>query len=355
MASNPNIVPLSIRNRRQKLIDDGQAEVLPPVTDEEDEDGTIVNIDAALAEMEPAAPAESAVPLEPAAPSEPVTPAAPVAQTPAEPAAPAEPFSFNWDDFASDPADAAPAQAPAPAPAQGATGLSRADVDEIVAPLLAEIAQLKAAPPLTTALAETNLTDSEREAYSEGVPVMQKVARAEIAAVMAQMEARFSALENSFDSRVQGVSDTVAHLSGRTYEQQRAAAVPDMDALIAAPAFRNFLATTIPFSGGVTVRSRLAQANSARDVAVIKALFDEFRPKANIAADPALANMQQPGGGSSAAASPAAPAKKRRLAWSKRGQAHREYLAGRMTEEKFNQVKALYATADAEGLIDYDK
>lgn len=358
---NPNIVPLAVRNRRQKLVDAGQDTVVAPVDADEDEDGTVTNIEALLeAPAAPSAPSEPVTP--PAAPSEPAAAAAPAEPVtppaPAEPAAPSEPaFTFNWDDFTVDEGSPAGApSAPAAPTAPAVVGLSREEVDALIAPLLTEIANLKAAPPLSTALSEVNLTTEEREAYSEGVPVIQKVARAEIAAVLSQFESRFAALEQSFDSRVKGVSDTVAQLSGRTYEQQRAAAVPDMDALIASPSFRQFLATTIPFSGGTTVRSRLAQANNDRDVAVIKSLFDEFRQQSNGAANPALANMQQPGGGSSTpSAASEAPVKKRRLAWSKRGAAHREFMAGRMSAEKFEQVKALYAQADADGMIDYDK
>lgn len=357
-----NLVPAAIAARRATL---------PPQT----------NPDLAPPAPQLAPPVQPALEATPPATPDPVGThallndpalAAFLAQPPAQPVAPAAPPAQPTVDGAMDPAPQPvqpPAQhlsfselfdAPPPAAVTPESGTA-AELAELRNQIATMTTMLQNRPAVTSAPATVDvaLTDEERHTYGQSLPIIQRVVEAHTNAARAELTALIESVRAEVNDALGGVQTGVGEFRRNSYTQQLRVSVPDIDQLTNHPSFQSFLAQPVPYSGGATIKQRLADGHRASDLAKVVEIMNDFRRAVAGSADvpvvPPMSAMAQPS--TSAAPAPAAPTAagpQTMLPWSKRQLAYREYRAGRMSSQDFDKIDAAYRVADANKLVDFN-
>lgn len=294
-------------------------------------------IAAFLQEAEPA-PAPTNAPVGPtfAMPTEPVQPVQPV-----------QPVATSFQDLF------APVQTPESQPAQQ-------QESEQVAGLRQQIEQLTGMLQNRSQPGgvQYDLSDDERSTFSESLPVIERVARAHAEAAVGAVLDRLDAIEEALDTSVQQVNSRFEQAQHQGYSQQLRTQLPDIDTLTSHPHFQAYMAQEVPYSGGRILKDVLGTAHRKGDLPTVVSIMTEFRTRAaGVTPEGAAQDALVQPATSIAPVAPSAeqqPLQKQKLPWSKRQHAHREFRAGRLTQEKFNRIDQAYRNAEAQSLVDYD-
>jgi hypothetical protein len=296
-------------------------------------------------------------------------PAQPAAQTPvqsvAPPAAPvAQPVA---------PPVAQPAVQP---PAQPASGPVPASTDATVQALLRQNQQLldrlaaqsrpepadapeKPEPDFVPRIERLNVSAAERDTFGPAESYIRALAREEVLAALEQLVPEFNKVRQRTAKLEKDLDKRVGSVTQQTFSQALYAAVPDFDALVADAAFNAYLDKPLPYQPGRTIRSLLAEAYRAQDVATIRANVDLFRRQAApasayVAPDPsALVHPVVAGGGQPAV--PVQAPTPEILTASQRMADYSSYRSGKMPHDQWMQRQALYDKAMIEGRFDPNK
>lgn len=232
---------------------------------------------------------------------------------------------------------------------------------------VAEVPATPGAAPAPAAVARIDatgaeLTPEEREEYSEAEPIITKVVKREMAAalngIFDGLEARIKALEGGI-SNVSQLSERVAKNEAQEFVDKVKKTVGNFDAVVNHEHWKAFQQAPFPGTGG-TYAQALATAHHARNLDDMKYIFDTFTAKyigapgatnTNADSGPNYAGIT-PGG--SAASGTVVGEKKEILKMSDRRKASEDFLKGRITQEKLDEVKKAFTKADAEGRVDYN-
>lgn len=299
----------------------------------------------------------------------------------AEPApAPAPNVSADIDDtIFDDPGQNVPSHAPQPSPQdaqweqryrslQGMFDAKNAQIDLLKQRLEALEAAAKAPPaptvmlPPAPAAVQFSLPDvpaitAEQQAtYANAIPVVRRLAADLLSETLGPVLARIAQLEGQVaqvDQATQTTQSAVAGVADSSFKAALRAAVPDLGAISKMPAFTAFLATPVPYSGGLTVRDRLKAAYDARNIPMIVSIIGDYRAsKPAVGQTPTPAHFQQPGGQGGQPPATPEPQAKPKLPWSAREEASVKFRKKQISAAEMQQISALYEQAAKEGRID---
>jgi hypothetical protein len=225
---------------------------------------------------------------------------------------------------------------------------------------LAAMTELLQNRPAPSELAQVDIVISaeEQDTYGESLPLIRRVAEAHVAVVRAELTTALDGLRAEVQQALSGLQSGVGEFRKDSYTQQLRVSVPDIDQLTNHPQFQQFLAQPVPYSGGETVKSRLAAAHRGSELPKVIEIMKDFRAavagSTGVPVVPDITAMSVPAT-STAPAAPASaqPENVRKLPWSKRQEAYREHRAGRMTAADFQKIDQAYRSADAKQMVDF--
>lgn len=227
-------------------------------------------------------------------------------------------------------------------------GLAEARAAAIAAAQPASPAQ-SAAPEYDPA--QDALSAEEMVAYKESLPVIEKLARQAAMRVQQQMGSSLQQLQQenlALRQQMEQVSGLAHSADEKALMHTVRSAVPDADTITKTPAWKQYLDTRAPFSGGRAVRDVLEYAVKNRDAETIAEHLSAFKASHNISAPPPVAVA--PG----RTAAPAAvgldvPQQRRGISNSALDEAMAKAQAGKLSKEAYDNMLAQTFSAIASG------
>lgn len=204
---------------------------------------------------------------------------------------------------------------------------------------------------------ETSLTPEENEAYAESLPVVQKVARKVAAEQASKYETKIADLEARLadaTKNVESVATAVQRMSQEDYLNAVRVQVPDMDNLVSTPDWDNFIQQPVSEFSARSISEELKEAVGKRDVALTVRILSRFQTAQADEAPTPPDHRVVPTGSQAKPESGKGGGRKSVLKFSEKTKALQDFLAKRITSEKWAEVKAMYQTAEAEGRVDFN-
>lgn len=194
---------------------------------------------------------------------------------------------------------------------------------------------------------DTSLTEEETKEYGEAEPIIAKLARKEIAALVNPLVERINKLEQSLTK----VSQGTAKAQHEGFVNQVKQKITNFDAVVKHKHWDDFLDSRIP-GAGMTQRQALANAHFGKNLEDMEVIFDTFSKKYLGQTNKADFAGITPSGGNGD--TPPITPKAEMLKMSVRREASDNYLKGRITSEELAAIKKQFSEADAKGLVDYN-
>lgn len=254
---------------------------------------------------------------------------------------------------------AAPAQPAAPVEDPTAELRTRLAQAEQQAAYLRGLAEARAAQPAAPAEpaaptydpAQDALSAEEMVAYKDSLPVIEKLARQAAMRVQQQMGSSLQQLQQenlALRQQMEQVSGLAHSADEKALMHTVRSAVPDADTITKTPAWKQYLDSRAPFSGGRAVRDVLEYAVKNRDAETIAEHLSAFKASHNISAPPTV--VVAPG----RTAAPAAvgldvPQQRRGISNSALDEAMAKAQAGKLSKEAYDNMLAQTFSAIASG------
>jgi hypothetical protein len=199
---------------------------------------------------------------------------------------------------------------------------------------------------------ETELSPEETEQFSDSHDVITKIAKREankqVNAALEQVSARLAALE----AGIKTTTTAVVRRDENDFNGRVKAAVPNFDAIVVNPKWKEFTDTKVPLAG-ITYAQAIAVALRERNLPQMVDIFTAFSDKHIEPTKPSgydAPNISAAGDGTP----PVNTSETVKLPFSKRKQASEDLLKGRITRAAFDVIYNEYKEAEEKGLIDYD-
>lgn len=185
-----------------------------------------------------------------------------------------------------------------------------------------------------------DLSEEERAAYKQSLPVIEKVAR-KFAAEMAQPLLK---QVRTLEERLAETKNDYSTMSERMFSATVQDRVKDFQAKLNSPRWATYLQSKIPRTN-LTVKDALLNAHRSRDLETIVEIFAEFKLEST-----SLTSQAMPG------TVKAAPATKveEKLKFSDRAKISEDFRKGRISKQRFDELVAAYDRAEREGRVNFD-
>lgn len=193
------------------------------------------------------------------------------------------------------------------------------------------------APP--PAVEIEDLTDEEKQQYKQSLPTITKLAKKLAAEQVAPLQEKLATLQKQLENTTKNYES----MSENSFVSELRKEIPDMQTKLDSPRWREYVESVIPRTN-ITVGQALLTNHKARNLKAIKEIFDGFTVESQN-----LLKQQMPG--TARVATP--PEKKDTLKWSDRKQLSEEFRKGRITQDRFDKLVAVYEKAEQEGRIDF--
>jgi hypothetical protein len=215
--------------------------------------------------------------------------------------------------------------------------------------------------PANAALPTLGITDDveidpkEEEQFGESRPYIEKVAAKQVAKLLNPLLGEIRSALEDLGQRTETVGTQFARSQEDEFKQRVNAAVPDLAQLIDHKHWKDFLLATNDVAGA-TYQQLLAYNIEKRNVAGMKAIYDEFKKRYGLNEAPAASTGYEgaPVGGEARATNVPGDTPAPRLKWSDRKRAGEDYRFGRngMTYEKLQAIDAQFKAAAEKNLVD---
>lgn len=205
--------------------------------------------------------------------------------------------------------------------------------------------------------AQVQYTDDETKDYGESKSFVEKVVQEVLNKNFPKLVARIDAIEEALGgvkSLAEGASKTVSSVRAKTYTDQVRDKVPEFDECTGHKNWRDFTEATDPDTGDTW--AELIQRNFAKEnVAGMVRVFNKFKEKYGVGKAPIASGYEGaiPGGGSGS--DEEIDTSPKMLPFSKRKDAHKQYINKEISYEDYEKIKSEYDAADREGRVDYQK
>jgi len=184
------------------------------------------------------------------------------------------------------------------------------------------------------------LTAEERKAYSQSLPIIEKVARK----LADEMTSPLRKQVEDLQSKVNNAETSYANMNEEMFVNTLESAIPDMRKKLASPNWQAYVTSKIPRTN-LTVGQALLSAHKARDLNSIKEVFNDFLLGGN-----KLSAQAVPG----TVKAVETPKQKEQLKFSDRTKFSEDFRKGRIDRKKFDELVAVYDKAEAEGRVNFD-
>lgn len=200
-------------------------------------------------------------------------------------------------------------------------------------------------------------TEDETKDYGESKGFVAKVAQEVLNDALAKFATRIEAIEEALGgvkTIAEGASKTASNIRAKTYTDQVRDKVPEFDECTGHKHWRDFTGSTDDDTG--FTYAELIQNNfSKENVPGMVRVFNKFKEKYKVgkAAPPSGYEGALPGSGSGS--DEEVDTGPKMLPFSKRKEAHKQYINKEISYEDYEKVKSEYDIADREGRVDYNK
>lgn len=218
-------------------------------------------------------------------------------------------------------------------------------------------------PPKTAAPGETweptpvSYTDKDNEDYGESKSFVEKVAREVLNGELPKFVSRLEALEEAIGgvkTIAEGASKTATSVRAKTYTDQVREKVPEFELCTGHKHWRDFTESTDPDTG--FTYAELVQNNFNREnVSGMVRVFNKFKEKYGVGKAPAATGYEGSIPNGSSTVDEEVDTGPKMLPFSRRKEAHKQYINQQISYEDYEKVKAEYEAADREGRVDYNK
>lgn len=136
---------------------------------------------------------------------------------------------------------------------------------------------------------EAAMTPEQREMYRDMGPlvdVMSRLQAERYSQALTPLLDELDTLRGQTAQFAQGVEQRIASQGVAAFNATLNAALPDMAATVATPAWAAYLRETVPFTGGKTVANVLMEAHNGRDLAQISEVYRAFQSRNAASAKP---------------------------------------------------------------------
>lgn len=243
---------------------------------------------------------------------------------------------------------------PAPESVANSAGFARIEARmekliDLVTTLQAENAQLRTQLDKTESKTEVvklpepqviDLTPEERKAYSQSLPIIEKVARK----LADEMTSPLRKQVEELQGKVNNAETSYANMNEGMFVNTLESAIPDMRKKLASPNWQTYVTSKIPRTN-LTVGQALLSAHKARDLDSIKEIFATFELGGKKLSDQAVPGTVK---------SVETPKQKEQLKFSDRTKFSEDFRKGRIDRKKFDELVAVYDKAEAEGRVNFD-
>lgn len=195
------------------------------------------------------------------------------------------------------------------------------------------------APAAPAAEVIEDLTDEEKQQYKQSLPVITKLAKKLASEQVAPLQEKVVALQTQLEKTTKNYES----MSENSFVTELRKEIPDMQAKLESPRWKEYVESIIPRTN-LTVGTALLTNHKARNLKAIKEIFNSFSVGTQN-----LLQQQVPGTAKSAVP----PEKKETLKWSDRKQISEDFRKGRIPQDKFDKLVAVYEKAEKEGRIDF--
>lgn len=193
------------------------------------------------------------------------------------------------------------------------------------------------------------LDDRELSVYSEAVPTIQKIAKkmAEemVAKELGPLQEQLSELKTSTSN----VKKTLTNNSEQAFHSQVKNQIPDLENILGTQPWADFLDKRVPYTN-ITFKQALANAVNSFDVDSAVDIFKAFKPKSKANG---LATMVTPAMSPGSSVPSITKEEKPILKLSERKKASTQFIQGKITKQKMQEIQDLYAIAEKEGRVDF--
>lgn len=219
--------------------------------------------------------------------------------------------------------------------------------------LSTKLDEIRAAPPppapapVAAVPLDADLSEAERTTYADALPVIEKmasriVAQALEAAGVPALKTEVGELRANTGklSTTQATQDENAFI-GRVRDK-----FPKMDTMVREAGWTEYMGKRVPFSPH-TFGQALIAAHNARDYDRVVEIMEGYQstPK------PTIDDLATPSRRADTIDPVATAQLKPTLKWSERVKANNEFIKGRLSRERMDQINALYTEAEKEGRI----
>lgn len=145
------------------------------------------------------------------------------------------------------------------------------------------------APSVSMRDLEATLTAEQREIYRDMGPLIDAMARVQserYSQALTPLLDELDTLRGQTAQFAQGVEQRIASQGVAAFNATLNAALPDMAATVATPAWAAYLRETVPLTGGKTVANVLMEAHNGRDLAQISEVYRAFQSRNAASAKP---------------------------------------------------------------------
>lgn len=145
------------------------------------------------------------------------------------------------------------------------------------------------APSVSMRDLEATLTAEQREIYRDMGPLIDAMARVQserYSQALTPLLDELDTLRGQTAQFAQGVEQRIASQGVTAFNATLNAALPDMAATVATPAWAAYLRETVPLTGGKTVANVLMEAHNGRDLAQISEVYRAFQSRNAASAKP---------------------------------------------------------------------
>lgn len=203
-----------------------------------------------------------------------------------------------------------------------------------------------------------SFTDEETKDYGESKSYIAKVVQEVLNTTFPKLMARVDALEDQISgvkSIAEGASKTAGGIQARSYTEKVKAKVPEFDECVNHKYWHDFTESTDPATGDSWSEVIKNMLNKEYVEGMVR-VFDTFKQKYGVGKPAAASGYEggMPSGGAGGDGLEVDNGPKM-LPFSKRKEAHKQFVNKDISFEEYEKIRAEYDVADKEDRVDYTK
>lgn len=184
------------------------------------------------------------------------------------------------------------------------------------------------------------LNDSEKEAYKQSLPIIEKIANKRAYEATREMRSEIQELKTKLESTQLSYTNMSESMFANTVRDK----VPEMAKKMQSQKWHGYLNSKIPRTN-LNVGQALMEAHNSRNLDAIKEIFDGLQ-----LASEELSKQAVPSGTKTSEA----PKELEKLKFTDRKSLSLDYQKGRITKERFDELVKKYDLAEAEGRVNFN-